>query len=76
MVTAALGLQLATHSGGLLRELEQSVRRMELILCLARLKNMLSLFNPYPDKFTDPMAGIYGNYPNLRRITLGINVSF
>jgi TonB-linked SusC/RagA family outer membrane protein len=39
-------------------------------------QNMLSFFNPYPDKFTDPMAGIYGNYPNLRRITLGINVSF
>lgn len=39
-------------------------------------QNVLSLYNPYPDKFMDPLSGTYGNYPNLRRITLGINVSF
>lgn len=39
-------------------------------------QNMLSLYNPYPKKFMDPMAGTYGNYPNLRRVTVGVNVSF
>ena len=39
-------------------------------------QNMLSLYNPYPKKFMDPLSGTYGNYPNLRRITLGVNVSF
>lgn len=39
-------------------------------------QNLLSLYNPYPDKFMDPLAGSYGNYPNLRRFTLGLNISF
>lgn len=39
-------------------------------------QNVLSLYNPYPDNFMDPMAGAYGNYPNLRRVTLGVNISF
>ena len=39
-------------------------------------QNMLSLYNPYPDKFMDPMDGSYGSYSNLRKITLGVNVSF
>lgn len=39
-------------------------------------QNMLSLYNPFPDHFMDPMDGTYGNYPNLRKITLGVNVSF
>ncbi len=39
-------------------------------------QNMLSFYNPYPDNFMDPMMGTYGNYPTLRKITLGVNVSF
>lgn len=39
-------------------------------------QNVLSLYNPYPDKFIDPQSGTYGRYPNLRKITLGVNVSF
>lgn len=40
------------------------------------IQNVLSLYNPYPDNFIDPLAGSYGSYPNLRRIMLGVNVSF
>lgn len=39
-------------------------------------QNMLSFYNPFPDHFMDPMDGTYGNYPNLRKITLGVNLSF
>lgn len=39
-------------------------------------QNLLSLYNPYPDNFIDPLSGAYGKYPNLRKITLGVNVSF
>ena len=39
-------------------------------------QNVMSLYNPYPADFIDPMTGNYGTYPNLRRITLGVNVSF
>ena len=39
-------------------------------------QNMLSLYNPYPKKFMNTLSGTYGKYPNLRRITLGVNVSF
>lgn len=39
-------------------------------------QNVLSLFNHYPDNFISPLAGSYGSYPNLRRVTLGVNVSF
>ena len=36
---------------------------------------MLSLYNPYPDNFIDPMCS-YGKYPTLRKFTLGVNVTF
>lgn len=39
-------------------------------------QNLLSLYNPYPDNFFDPLAGSYGSYPNLRRVTVGLNISF
>ena len=39
-------------------------------------QNLLSLYNPYPDNFIDPMADSYGSYPALRKFTLGINVTF
>jgi len=39
-------------------------------------QNVLSLYNPYPDNFYDPLSGSYGSYPNLRKITVGLNVSF
>lgn len=38
-------------------------------------QNLLSLYNPYPDNFIDPMMS-YGSYPALRKFTLGINVTF
>lgn len=38
-------------------------------------QNMLSLYNPYPEKFMSPMSS-YSTYPTLRRITMGVNVSF
>ena len=38
-------------------------------------QNLLSLYNPYPDKFIDPMMG-YGAYPTLRKFTIGVNVTF
>jgi hypothetical protein len=38
-------------------------------------QNLLSLYNPYPDNFIDPMSS-YGKYPALRKFTLGVNVSF
>jgi len=42
----------------------------------ATVQNVLSLYNPYPDSFIDPMSGTYGRYPTLRRINIGVNVSF
>jgi len=39
-------------------------------------QNLLNLYNPYPDNFYNSFAGSYGQYPNLRKITLGVNVSF
>ena len=39
-------------------------------------QNLLNFYNPYPDKFMSPMAGNYGVYPNLRRFTIGVNLSF
>ncbi|MDD4991240.1 MAG: TonB-dependent receptor [Paludibacter sp.] len=39
-------------------------------------QDLLSFYNPYPDHFIDPMAGDYGKYPNLRKITIGVNVTF
>jgi len=39
-------------------------------------QNLINFYNPYPEKFTSPMAGTYGNYPTLRRWDIGINLSF
>ena len=39
-------------------------------------QNVLNFYNPYPDKFMNPMAGTYGSYPNLRKWTVGVNLSF
>ena len=39
-------------------------------------QNILDFYNPYPDHFTTPMAGSYGAYPNLRKWTIGVNLSF
>lgn len=38
-------------------------------------QNLLSLYNPYPDNFIDPMCS-YGSYPALRKWTIGVNVTF
>jgi hypothetical protein len=38
-------------------------------------QNMLNFYNPYPDKFTNSMSN-YSTYPTLRKITLGVNISF
>ena len=39
-------------------------------------QNLINFYNPYPDHFTSPMAGGYGSYPNLRKWTIGVNLSF
>ena len=39
-------------------------------------QNLINFYNPYPDNFTNPMAGSYGSYPNLRKWTIGLNLSF
>ena len=39
-------------------------------------QNLINFYNPYPDKFANPMAGTFGNYPNLRKWTVGVNLSF
>ena len=39
-------------------------------------QNLLSLYNPYPDSFIDPLSGTYGNYPTMRTVSMGVNVSF
>ena len=39
-------------------------------------QNLINFYNPYPDHFMNPMAGSYGSYPNLRKWTVGINLSF
>ncbi len=39
-------------------------------------QNLINFYNPYPDKFMNPMAGSYGTYPNLRKFTVGLNLSF
>ncbi|MBP1675715.1 MAG: TonB-dependent Receptor Plug Domain protein [Bacteroidetes bacterium] len=38
-------------------------------------QNILDFYNPYPDKFMSPLSS-YSKYPTLRKITLGLNVSF
>jgi TonB-linked SusC/RagA family outer membrane protein len=54
------------------------IKNLQIESCRLNLscQNVLSLYNPYPDNYTDPMAGTYGNYPTLRTISLGVNVSF
>ena len=56
----------------------QWVKRLGISSCRLNLtgQNVLSLYNPYPKHFIDPMIGTYGNYPNLRKFTLGVNISF
>ena len=39
-------------------------------------QNLCWFFNPYPEKFMDPMTGSYGTYPTLRKFTLGLNINF
>ena len=39
-------------------------------------QNICDFYNPYPEKFMDPMAGSYGAYPTLRKFTIGLNVTF
>ena len=39
-------------------------------------QNLLNFYNPYPDGFMSPLAGAYGKYPNLRKWTIGFNLSF
>lgn len=38
--------------------------------------NLIDFYNPYPDNFTSSMAGSYGSYPNLRKWTIGVNLTF
>ncbi|MBP1614479.1 MAG: TonB-dependent Receptor Plug Domain protein [Bacteroidetes bacterium] len=38
-------------------------------------QNLLSFYNPYPDNFIDPMSS-YGSYPTLRKLTIGVNLTF
>jgi TonB-linked SusC/RagA family outer membrane protein len=39
-------------------------------------QNAIYFLNPYPDKSWASYGGTYGRYPNLRKITMGINVTF
>ena len=39
-------------------------------------QNAINFINNYPDKSWASWAGSYGRYPNLRKITMGVNVSF
>lgn len=38
-------------------------------------QNMMDFYNPYPDKFMSQNSS-YSTYPTLRKITMGLNVSF
>ena len=38
-------------------------------------QNMFNFYNPYPDKFMSPMSS-YSTYPTLRKITVGLNITF
>lgn len=55
----------------------QWVKKVGLSSCRFNItgQNLLSLYNPYPDNFIDPQCS-YGTYPTLRKITVGVNVSF
>lgn len=39
-------------------------------------QNALSFYNPLPGDVWDSFAGSYGSYPIVRKITMGVNVSF
>ena len=39
-------------------------------------QNAINFINNYPDKSWASWAGSYGRYPNLRKYTMGINVTF
>ena len=39
-------------------------------------QNVFNFLNPYPEGAWASWAGSYGYYPNLRKFTLGVNVSF
>lgn len=39
-------------------------------------QNLINFYNPYPENFMNPMSGSYGSYPNLRKWTVGVNLSF
>ena len=39
-------------------------------------QNAINFYNPYPDKAWASYGGTYSRYPNLRKITMGVNVSF
>ena len=39
-------------------------------------QNAINFINNYPDKSWASWAGSYGRYPNLRKYTMGINISF
>jgi hypothetical protein len=39
-------------------------------------QNLLNFYNPYPDKFLSPMSASYDRYPNLRKWTIGVNLTF
>lgn len=40
------------------------------------IQNALSLYNPIKNNAWDNFAGNYGNYPTVRKITMGLNVTF
>ena len=39
-------------------------------------QNAVNFYNPYPDKSWASWGGTYGLDPNLRKFTMGVNVSF
>ena len=39
-------------------------------------QNAINFFNPYPDKSWASYGGTYSRYPALRKVTMGVNVSF
>ncbi len=39
-------------------------------------QNLINFYNPYPDRFMSPISGTYGSYPNLRKWTIGVNLTF
>jgi hypothetical protein len=42
----------------------------------ATCQNAFSFYNAIPGKYWDNFAGSYGSYPVVRKITLGVNVTF